>query len=132
MNKVKENFSEVERFARKYPMEVLTAAAILVGALSSWGHFFLGTLGWSMLFLVIGACVGVFLPRQMDRAMKKIYSFSTFNRKWGEIFAEGVKIALALFVPFLYFGFFGIMAGTAFQYYMLSMHSGGNQGNKAA
>lgn|GEM_PF-3313316 len=132
MNKVKENFSEVERFARKYPMEVLTAIAILVGALSSWGHFFLGTLGWSMLFLVIGSCVGIFLPRQMDMAMKKIYSFSTFNRKWGEIFAEGVKIALALFVPFIYFGFFGIMAGTAFQYYMLSMHSGGNQGNKAA
>ena len=110
----------------------MTAIAILIGAISSWGHFFLGTLGWSMLFLVIGSVVGIFLPHQMDMAMRKVYAYSTRDRKWGEMLVEVVKIAFALFIPFLYFGFFGIMAGTAFQYYILSVHSGGNKGNKAA
>ena len=105
LNKMREGFSGVEKFAHKYMVETMTVAAIIVGALSAWMHFFVGTLGWSILFLVIGSIFGIFMPVQMDWAMKKIYSYSRWGNRTSAIIAESVKIAIALFLPFLYFGF---------------------------
>lgn len=130
MHKVKENFSGVEKFARRYPIEILTAIAILVAGLSAWAHFFLGTLGWSVLFLAIGAILGIFFPTQIDKAIKKVYSFS-IGAHMSVIVAEVIKIGIALFLPFIYFGFLGLMAGSAYHYYTRFMQ-GSNKGSKAA
>jgi len=131
LNKVKDNFSEVEKFARKHTTETLTAIAIAVAALSAWAHFFVGTLGWSVIFMAIGAIVGIFFPSHIDRGIKKIYSFSSRENKMTEIIAEAIKIAVALFLPFIYFCFLGLMAGTSYHYYTRYAQSG-QKGNKAA
>lgn len=123
MNKVKEQLSEVERFTRKHTTETLTAIAILVGAFSAWAHLFAGTLAWSIILMAIGAILGVFFPNQVDQCIKKIYSFSG-EKKIGEMIAEIVKIAVALFLPFIYFGFLGLMAGVAYHYYAQGVSSG--------
>ena len=131
MHKMKEGFSDVEKFARRHTIETLTVIAILVGALSAWAHFFVGTLGWSVIFMAVGAIFGIFFPTHVDRVIKKIYSLSGGDRKMGEMIAEIVKIAVALFVPFIYFGFLGLMAGTSYHYYTRYAQSG-QKGNKAA
>ncbi len=130
-HKMREGFSGVERFAHKHMVETLTVAAILVGAFSSWAHLFVGTLAWSVLFLAVGAILGIFLPNQMDMAMKKVYSFARGSKPTMMYVAEGVKIVIALLLPFVYFGFLGIMTGTAYHYYVHYSQSG-NKGNKAA
>lgn len=131
LHKVRENFSDVEKFTRRHMVETLTVIAIVVGALSAWMHFFVGTLGWSILFLVVGSVLGIYMPSQMDMAMKKVYSFSRGGSQATMYIAEAIKIAVALFLPFLYFGFLGIMTGTAYQYYV-HFSQGGHKGNKAA
>lgn len=128
---MKENFSGVEKFARRYTIETLTVIAIVVGALSAWAHFFVGTLGWSVLFMAIGAILGIFFPNQVDRTVKKIYAFSGKEKKIGEVVAEVIKIAVALFLPFIYFGFLGLLAGTSYHYYTRFAHSS-SKGSKAA
>lgn len=131
INKVKTNLSEVERFARKHTAETLTVVAIIVGALSAWAHFFVGTLGWSVIFMAAGAIIGIFFPSHADRLIKKIYTFSAGDKKWGQIVAEGAKIAVALFLPFIYFWFLGTMAGTSYHYYTRYAQTG-HKGSKAA
>lgn len=131
LHKMRENFSGVEKFAHKYMVETLTAVAIVVGAFSAWTHLFIGTLGWSMLFLVIGSVLGIFMPTQMDGILKKIYSFSRGESRTSVIVSEVVKIAVALFLPFIYFAFLGIMSGTAYQYYVHVSQSN-PKGKKAA
>lgn len=131
LDKMREGLSGVERFAHKHMIETLTVAAVLVAALSSWIHLFVGTLAWSVLFLVIGSALGIFLPNRMDMVMKKIYSFSRGGSSVTLYVAEGVKIGIALFLPFVYFAFLGVMAGTAYHYYVQGCQ-GGNKGNKPA
>lgn len=124
LNNMRSNLSGLERFAHKYMVESLTVAAIIVGAFSSWAHLFLGTLTWSVVFMVIGAVLGIFLPTQMDMIIKKIYSFSRSGKQMSTIVAEAVKIAIALFIPVVYFAFLGALAGTAYQYYVHYSQSG--------
>lgn len=116
--KVKEGISEVEKFTNRHLIETMTVLAILMAAFSGWMHFFIGTMGWSILFLAIGAIAGLFAPNQMDAIMMKIYSFSKGASRAKVIAAEVIKIAVALFFPFVYFCFMGIMGGTALQYYI--------------
>ena len=132
LGKVKGGVSWIERFARHHMVETLTMAAILLGAFSAWSHMFIGTLGWSVAFLVVGSALGIFLPRRMDHLMKWVYSFSREGSPSATFVAEGIKIAIALFLPFLYFGFLGIMTGTAYQYYSRISQSGQKGNNKAA
>ncbi len=127
---LKENLPLVENFTRKYVVEVLTAVAIVAGAFSSWLDLFWGSWGWSALFLVIGAVVGLFWSKGVDPMIKKMYSFSAGNKVM-MIGSECVKILIALFIPFIYFAFVGLMAGTAYQYYLHFMHSE-SKGKKAA
>jgi hypothetical protein len=131
LGKMRQNFSGLENFATRHTVETLTIVAIILGAISSWGHFFLGSLGWSILFVVIGSGLGMFLPHQMDTVIKKTYPQGMDRKKTYVIGFEVVKILFALFIPFIYFGFLGVMAGTAYQYYVHNSESG-NKSNKAA
>ncbi len=132
LHKMKEKFSGLEKFGHKYLVETLTVVAIVVGALSAWTHLFVGTLGWVVLFLCLGAAVGLFFSATMDHWMRKVYSFSSGEKKTYTIAAEAMKIAIALFLPFLYFAFLGVLGGTAYQYYIRHSQPGHNKGSKAA
>lgn len=128
LEKIKGSLSEMERFTRKHITETLTVVAILVGAFSAWTHFFVGGLGMSLFIAGLCAIMGIFFPSQCDRVIKKIYSWSYKERKVSEMIVGGIKIAIALFLPFIYFGFFGLLAGMSYHYY--NRHAESEQSNR--
>lgn len=127
-----EGMSGMKKLAHKHLWEGLSAIAIIVALLSAWGHFFWGTMNWSLILMAVGSIVAIFLPWQIDRGIKQIHSWGHGrNKAWGLII-EGIKIAVALFIPFIYFAWLGMMAGTAIHYYIQHTYNGEDRGSKAA
>ena len=118
-DKLKEGVSvqEIEEFARKHTTEVFSVLALIIGAISSTFDFFTGP-GWTIIFTSLGAIVGVFFPAPVERGLKQLYSFTLKQEKTTEMILGGVKIVVALFIPFIYFGLVGLLAGTSYHYYL--------------
>lgn len=118
MDKIKEGVSvqEVEDFARKYTTEVFSVLAIIIGAISSMYNFFTGP-KLTIIFIAIGVILGVFFPAPVERALKQFYSFSFKQEKTTQMILGIVKIVVGLFIPFVLFGFMGLLAGTSYHYY---------------
>ncbi len=118
-DKIKEGIStqQIENFARKHTQEVFSTLAIFIGAISSIFDFFTGS-GWSILFAAIGAITAIAFPVAIEKKLKKLYNFSLKQEKTTEMVLGGVKIVVAIFLPFLYFGFLGLLAGTSYHYYI--------------
>ncbi len=118
MDKIKEGVSvqEVEDFARKYTMEVFSVLAIVVGSISSMYDFFTGP-KLTIIFVAIGVILGIFFPAPVERGLKQFYSFSYKQEKTTQMILGLVKILIGLFIPFVLFGFIGLLAGTSYHYY---------------
>lgn len=118
-DKLKEGVSvqELEDFARKHTTEVFSVLALIIGAISSAGDFFTGP-GLTVIFTALGAIASIVFPVFMEKWVKQAYSFSFKQEKTTEMILGGVKLVVALFVPFLYFGVIGILAGTSYHYYI--------------
>ena len=117
-DKLKEGVSvqELEEFARKYTSEVFTVLAILIGAISSVFHFFTGP-GMTIIFFAIGAIWGIIGPIQVEHGLKQFYEFIYRQEKNTQMILGAVKLVVALFIPFVLFGFVGLMAGIAYHHY---------------
>lgn len=118
-DKIKEGIStqQIENFAKKHTQEVFSTLAIFIGAISSIFDFFTSA-SWSILFMAIGAIFAIAFPVAIEKKLKKIYNFSLKQEKTTEMVLGGVKIVIAIFLPFLYFGFLGLLAGTSYHYYI--------------
>ena len=118
MDKIKEGVSvqEVEDFARKYSAEVFSVLAIVIGAISSMYDFFVGP-KLTLTFLAIGFILGIFFPVPVEKGLKQLYGFSFKQEKTTQMVLGLVKVVIALFIPFLLFGFIGLLAGTSYHYY---------------
>lgn len=118
MDKIKEGVSvqEVEDFARKYTTEVFSVLAIVIGSISSMYDFFTGP-KMTIAFLAIGVILGVFFPAPVEKGLKQFFSFSYKQEKMTQMILGLVKIVVALFIPFILFGFIGLLAGTSYHYY---------------
>lgn len=119
IDKLKEGVSaqQLEDFARKHTPEVFSCLAIFIGAVSSIFDFFTGA-GWAILFASAGAIIAIAFPVVIEKKLKQIYNFSLKQDKTTEMILGGVKIVLAIFLPFIYFGFLGLLAGTSYHYYI--------------
>lgn len=119
VDKLKEGVSvhEIEGFASKHTTEVFTVLAIIIGAISSSYDFFTGP-KLTILFLTLGALVAVFFPAPVEKGLKQLYSFTFKQEKMTEIILGAVKIVVAIFIPFVYFGLLGLLAGTSYHYYI--------------
>ena len=117
--KLKEGVSvqEIEDFARKHTTEVFSVLALIIGAISSTFDFFTGP-GWTIIFTALGAIAGVFFPAPVEKILKQLYSFTLKQEKTTEMILGGVKIIIAIFIPFIYFGLIGLLAGTSYHYYL--------------
>jgi hypothetical protein len=117
-DKIKEGISaqQIEDFARKHTPEVFSTLAIFIAAISSIFDFFTGS-GWSILFCAVGAIITIASPNAIEDKLKKIYEFATDQDKTTEMVLGGVKIIIAIFLPFLCFGFLGILAGSSYHRY---------------
>lgn len=118
MDKIKEGVSvqEVEDFARKYMTEVFSVLAIIIGSISSMYDFFTGP-KFTIVFIAIGVILGVLLPAPVERGLKQFYSFSYKQEKMTQMILGFVKIVIGLFIPFILFGFIGLLAGTSYHYF---------------
>lgn len=118
MDKIKEGVSvqEVEDFARRYTTEVFSVLAIFVGSISSMYSFFTGA-KMTIVFIAIGVIVGIFFPAPVERGLKQFYSFSYKQEKMTQMILGLVKVVVGLFIPFVLFGFIGLLAGTSYHYY---------------
>lgn len=118
-NKLKEGVSvhELETFARKHTTELFSVLAIIIGSISSIFNFFTGP-GLTIIFLGIGAIVSILFPAPIERGLKQLYSFTFKQEKMTEIILGALKVIIAIFIPFLYFGLLGLLAGTSYHYYV--------------
>jgi hypothetical protein len=126
-DKIKEGVSvhEIEHFARKHTMEVLAVAALVIGAISSAWDFFTGPKLTIFLF-TLGAVLGIFFPNPVEKGMRQLYNFACKQEKTTQIIFGAVKIVVAIFIPFVLFGIFGLLSGTAYHYF--TRHSQGSSG----
>lgn len=127
MDKLKEGVSvqEVEDFARKHAIEVVSASAIIIGSISSMFDFFTGP-AFSILFATIGIILGIFFPIPVEKGLRQIYGFTFKQEKTTQMILGAVAIVVAIFIPFLLFGVIGLLAGTAYHYY--TRHAQSNKG----
>ena len=118
MDKIKEGVSvqEVEEFAQKYTTEVFTVLAVIVASVSSMYDFFTGS-KMTILFAAIGLISGIFFPAPVEKGLKQFYSFSAKQEKMTQMILGIVKIVVGLFIPFILFGFVGLLAGTSYHFY---------------
>jgi hypothetical protein len=122
-DKLKEGVSirEIEEFVRRRTTEVFFVLALAVGAISGAFDFFMGP-GWAIAGFTLACLVAVFSPVPVEKGLKQLYSFLGKQEKTTEIILGLVQLVLALFVPFLYFGLLGLLAGTSFHYYIRHSH----------
>ena len=120
INDMKQKVNGYGQYFKSHILEVITVFSVALAVFSASSDIFMGSWGWSGLFLLIGVAVGVLMPTKTDEMMKKVYSFSRQQNITTNMAAEGAKAAVALFIPFVYFCFLGAIAGTAFQYYLKS------------
>lgn len=117
--KLKEGVSvkEIEDFTRKHTTEVFSILAIIIATISSSWDFFTGP-KLTIFFTAIGTIFAVLFPVQMERGLKQFYNFIFKQEKTTQLIVGSVKIVVAIFIPFLLFGFLGLLAGSSYHYYM--------------
>jgi hypothetical protein len=96
---------------------VFAVLAIIVGAISSAFDFFTGP-GWTIVFTGLGTIAAIFFPAPIEKGLKQIYSFTSKQEKTTEMILGGVMLVVAIFVPFIFFAFLGLLAGTSYHYYI--------------
>ncbi|PIS03300.1 MAG: hypothetical protein COT85_01060 [Chlamydiae bacterium CG10_big_fil_rev_8_21_14_0_10_42_34] len=116
--KIKDGVSvqEMEDFARKYTVEVFSVFAIAFGAISSMYDFFTGP-KLTIFFVALGVIMGIFFPVPVEKGLKQFYNFTFKQEKMTQLIIGCVKIIVGLFIPFVLFGFLGLLAGTSYHYY---------------
>jgi len=119
MDKIKEGVSvqEVEDFARKYTTEVFTILALIIASISSMYDYFTGP-KMTILFVFIGVFIAMFFPAPVEKGLKQFYNFAYKQEKMTQLILGFVKIVVALFIPFIFFGLIGLLSGTSYHYYV--------------
>ena len=118
--KLKEGVSakEIEDFVRHHTTEVFSIVAIIIAAASSCWNFFLGGPKIAVFFAVLGCVAAILFPIVIDRLLKQLYDFSFKQEKSTQLILSGVRIVIAIFIPFVLFAILGLLAGTSYHYYV--------------
>lgn len=134
-DKLKEGVSvkEIEEFTRKHTTEVFMVLALIIATASSCWDFFTGP-RLTIFFMALGSAIAVLFPVQIDRGLKRLYGFAFKQEKTTQIIIGAVKIVIAIFIPFLFFGILGLLAGSSYHYYVrqadIMSHQEPNKGSK--
>lgn len=117
--KLKEGVSmqEIEGFVKSHTISLFAVIAIFVGAISSVFDFFTGP-SLTLLFLGLGVILAIAFPVAVEKIAKKVFLFTSKQEKTAQIVLGGLKVVIALFVPFIFFGFIGALAGCSYHYYI--------------
>jgi len=117
--KLKEGVSikEIEAFARHHTVEAFSVLAIIIATITSCWDYFTGP-RLSIFFAALGIVVTILFPVPIERGLKRLYSFALKQEKSTQLMLGVVKIVVAIFIPFILFGLVGLLAGSAFHYYI--------------
>jgi hypothetical protein len=117
-DKLKESvsFHDIEGFRKKYATEILTVIALAIAAISSALDFFTGP-KLTIFVFALATIVAIFFPDPVQKSIKKIYGFFYMQEPTTQLIISAVRIVVAIFVPFVLFGAFGLLAGLSFHYY---------------
>lgn len=116
--KIKDNLPGMDELTHRYLSESFAVIAIAVASFSAWRAIFMGGPFLSFIFIVIGSVIGIFCSDQADKMLKMACETFYKKNRTSEIIGGSVMIAVALFVPFIYFGFLGVLIGGAYHYYL--------------
>jgi len=113
--KIKEGVSveEIEKFARKYTNEVFLILSLIIATISSIFGFFTGP-SWSLFFAGLLAIIGIALPVQVGKILKKMLKLQAKSEKSTIIIVGIVRIIFGVFIPFILFAELGLLAGYSF------------------
>ena len=117
-DKIKEGFSfrDIDGYGQKHLTEIVIAIALVIAAISSAWDFFTGP-KLSIFVFSLTAIIGIFFPDPVQVLIKKMWAFFNAQEKTTQLIIDGMRIVLAIFVPFVVLGAFGFLAGLSFHYY---------------
>lgn len=108
-NKKGVSVKEIEEFTKKHRYEVFFCALFILACIFGLvGHF---GRGWSILFTMGGAVLGVIVPNKVEPLVSKIFKFIFKQEKTIQLVLGGVALLLAIFLPFLVFLVLGAIGG---------------------
>jgi hypothetical protein len=113
------SMQDIEHFAKKHTTEVFSILALIIAMVSSAFHFFTGP-GLTIVFTTVGAILAILFPAPIQKGLRQLYQFTYRQDKTTEIVLGAVKIIVAIFIPFLYFGLIGLLAGGSYHYHIHS------------
>ena len=109
---------ELENFGKKYHIEIFLAFYFVVATLLTF--IFYGA-GWSIFFGGIGAIVGIWIPKKVEKTFQSIFRYIFNQEKTTKIVLGAVGVVVAFFIPPLIFFFLGMAGGEA-------LHKGATSG----
>ena len=112
--KLKEGVSvqDIESYAKKHSVEVFLVIAIILAMIFSIFNLSFTSSNWGIFLAGIGALLGILMPVQINGFLEKIFSFILKKDKTTIIMVGIIRILIAIIVPAVIFGFFGLLAGT--------------------
>lgn len=113
---------QIENFAKKHTQQVFSNLSIFIAFISCSFDFFSGA-GLSILFTSVGAILGIGFASKIEMQIRKGYIFIINQEKNVEMLLGGVKIVIALFLPFIFFGFLGLLSGISYHFYIREAQS---------
>jgi hypothetical protein len=108
---------EIEDFARNHTIEVFSILAIIIATITSCWDFFTGP-KLSIFCMALGMMASILFPVPIERGLKQLYNFVLKQEKSTQLIIGTVKIVAALFVPFILFALFGLLAGSSYHYFI--------------
>ena len=109
---------EIEDFVHGHTTEVFSIVAIILATASSCWSFFLGGPKLAVFFTAVCCIVAILFPVVMERLLKQLYDFALKQEKSTQLILGGLKLVIAIFVPFVLFAVLGFLAGTSYHYYI--------------
>jgi len=124
--------NQITQFSRKHLTELLIAIALIAGAFSTWMHYWSGP-SLTIWFFTIGSILGIFLSTPIEKGMKWFYGLAAKQGNTMQIVWGAIHIVVGIVLPFVLFGLFGMLAGTAYHYFAgRAMTSGGSSKHRGA
>jgi hypothetical protein len=103
---------DLESYAKKYSTEVFLIIAIVLAMIFSIFDWSFTGANWGVFLAGVGALCGLLAPEQVNSFIEKALGFTTKKDKTTQIMVGVIRILVAIIVPAVIFGIFGLVAGT--------------------